>query len=1745
MGLHNFPRSLCAFLFCVLLTTANAQTVRYVDDDAQGANTGTSWTDAYTDLQSALAGSQSGDQIWVAAGRYVGNFTLKVGVEVYGGFAATETELTQRDWTANRAILDGNAVGSVVTSPSGATATTRIDGFTITNGSGTVLDPDLFTYGGGLYLNSSSPTIANNTITGNRAGVGFGGYGGGLYLNSSSPTIANNTITGNSADRYGGGLWLYSSSPTIANNTITGNIAYSDGGGLYLSGGSPTITNNTITGNGAGWSGGGLCLYYSSPTIANNTITGNSARDGGGGLWLYSSSPTIASNTIARNSAGGGGGLGLYSSSPAIANNTIMGNSANYGGGLYLYDSSPTMANTIVAFNSSGIYNNIDEWGQGTPTLRYNCVYGNSAYNYSGITDPTGTDGNISADPRLADPRYGNTHIQPDSPCVNAGSNADAFGDLDMDGQPRIQPFGGTVDIGADESDGKVWSVGPYIILRVSPVGDDTNDGSSWAFAKRTVQAGIDAASALGGEVWVQAGTYYERITLHPYAYVYGGFGSVETLRDERDWRANVTTLDGQQEGSVVTAREGHRISGIDGFTIMNGLASYGGGVALYNSSPTIANNTIAGNSATVGGGLYLEFSSPTIANNTITGNSAIYDGGGLCLDYSSPTIANNTITGNSTNNSGWSFGGGLFLSNSSATIVNNTITGNSAAYYGGGLDLTFSQPMIANNTITGNSAIRGGGLYLYGASPTIANNTIMANSASSDGGGLYLNGSYPTITNNTITGNSAPSNGGGLYLEDSSPRIANTIVAFNSSGIRRSGATVAPTLRYNCVYGNTAYNYSGLTVPVGTNGNISADPRLADPQYGHAHLQPDSPCVNTGRNADAFGDLDMDGQPRIQPFGGTVDIGADESDGTVWSASPYVIVRVSPLGDDINDGSSWAFAKRTVQAGIDAASALGGEVWVQAGTYQEQIILRPFAHVYGGFAGGEKVRDKRDWHANVTTLDGQWRGSVVTVRAGYGTVSAIDGFTITDGSGTAVDGDTHGGGLYVYYSSPAIANNTITGNSASSGGGLCMYSSSPTISNNTITGNRADYGGGLYLNGGSPTIENNTIAGNSANNSGTGYGGGLYVYESSPTIANNTITGNSTSSGGGLYVDHSSPTIANNTITGNSAGHFGGGLALVTTYATIMNNMITGNRATDGGALYFDSYWSPTTIANNTITGNSADVGGGLYLSSSTPSTPTIVNTIVAFNSSGVYRSSGTPMLRYNCVFGNVEYDYSGLTNPTGTNGNISADPRLAGLAYGNMHIQPDSPCVDAGRNLSTLGNLDIDSQPRIQPTGGTVDIGADESDGTVWSEGPYVIVRVSPVGNDANDGSSWALAKRTVQAGIDAASTAGGEVWVQAGTYQERSTLHFYAYVYGGFAGVETARDQRDWATNVTTLDGQRQGSVVSARGGFRISAIDGFTITNGSAAYGGGLYLYFSSPTIANSTITGNSAYEGGGLYMESSSPTILNNTIMGNSAYWNGGGLYLYGSSPTITNNTITANIASSNGGGLSLHAQSSPTIANTIIAFNSSGVYRYGTTGTPRLRYNGVDGNTAYNYAGLNDPTGTNGNISADPRLVRNPSDGGDGWGDDPATPGVDEGANDDCGDLRLQPGSPAINAGDPSFVPQPGETDLDAHARVLCGQVDMGAYEFGIGDYDCDQSVDLADFALWAGCMGGPSGAELRLANGEERMTQSFDLLNGASHEIGSQQFEIGNSCVAFDFDADGDTDVRDFAGFQRVFVGQ
>jgi hypothetical protein len=266
---------------------------------------------------------------------------------------------------------------------------------------------------------------------------------------------------------------------------------------------------------------------------------------------------------------------------------------------------------------------------------------------------------------------------------------------------------------------------------------------------------------------------------------------------------------------------------------------------------------------------------------------------------------------------------------------------------------------------------------------------------------------------------------------------------------------------------------------------------------------------------------------------------------------------------------------------------------------------------------------------------------------------------------------------------------------------------------------------------------------------------------------------------------------------------------------------------------------------------------------------------------------------------------------------------------------------------------------------------------------------------------------------------------------------------------------------------------------------------TFSENSADEGGGMYNIGSDPIVHNCTFSGNSAHTGGGMYNDQGDFPITNCTFSGNSATYDGGAMYnCCGSSTTVVNCTLSENSASQ-GGGI-YNSSSTPTLGNGIFWGNSdaggsdeSAQIHAENIADVAVTYSCIQGCSSY-CSDANDM-----NIGADPLFVREPNDGGDGWGDDPCTPGVDESLNDDYGDLRLIAGSPCVNTGNnnvdthaytPEIDPLP-DTDLDGRPRFADGDcndtniVDMGAYEFTstyIGDFDVDCDVDFVDYTIFA-----------------------------------------------------------------------
>lgn len=341
----------------------------YVDGDASGTNNGSSWANAFTSLQTALAVAQDGDEIWVAAGIYFPadgsepdpravSFELKAGVLVYGGFAGTETMLTQRDWETNITILSGD-LGipgdtsdnsyHVVQAINQLSAPLRLDGFTIRGGNANLMVGDGPT-GGGMLATRVSGTLANLVFMNNEAAR----KGGGLSIAYSTVTLENVTFSANVSGEIGGGLHEFESTLTVLDSTFSNNSAGVDGGGVFQGSLNSSYSNITFIGNTANHDGGGMAIFLGSPQVQDSVFSGNSASNSGGGLYVgASSSPIVTSNTLTGNNAAQGGGVYSFSSTGSFDDLLIFANTAHDGAGFYAYSGSPTLRNMALVANTA------------------------------------------------------------------------------------------------------------------------------------------------------------------------------------------------------------------------------------------------------------------------------------------------------------------------------------------------------------------------------------------------------------------------------------------------------------------------------------------------------------------------------------------------------------------------------------------------------------------------------------------------------------------------------------------------------------------------------------------------------------------------------------------------------------------------------------------------------------------------------------------------------------------------------------------------------------------------------------------------------------------------------------------------------------------------------------------------------------------------------------------------------------------------------------------------------------------------------------------------------------------------------------------------------------------------------------------------------------------------------------------------------------------------------------------------
>lgn len=426
-----------------------------------------------------------------------------------------------------------------------------------------------------------------------------------------------------------------------------------------------------------------------------------------------------------------------------------------------------------------------------------------------------------------------------------------------------------------------------------------------------------------------------------------------------------------------------------------------------------------------------------------------------------------------------------------------------------------------------------------------------------------------------------------------------------------------------------------------------------------------------------------------------------------------------------------------TLQAGIDAA-ADGDLVMAAPGTYVETIDYL-----------GKAITILSEGGADVTTIDGNWSGSVVTLSGGGSGETVLHGFTIQNGTGTidlvqfeafgggiyCVDSSMRisnclilendaslffsdlGGGIYCGNSSTTIENCTIMGNGSFDGGGIAGVSSTLTITQCAITGNEASGGGGIYVEDSSITITGSIITGNTTSGMGAGIdlylsdsiitdctitdnytnptqgeGGGVCCFAShSMAIDGCVITGNVAGGGGGIHCYNSSSIdITNCTITGNHAwGQGGGGIYAWDSSPRITSCLISGNRANYGGGFRCTWYCSPE-IVNSIISGNYSNFSGGIHSSES----GLTVNHCTVANNTGVESSGG--------LF--CGYDSSAAITNSIFWGNSGPEANEIVIAYSSQGIVnycdiqggEEAAAVQIGSTLN-WGDGNIDADPRF----------------------------------------------------------------------------------------------------------------------------------------------------------------------------------------------------------------------------------------------------------------------------------------------------------------------------------------------------------------------------------------------------------------------------------------------------------------
>ena len=1086
--------------------------------------------------------------------------------------------------------------------------------------------------GGLYAYKNSKVTVADSTFTSNSGSGGSGQGGAGTMSEYSVLSLQNVTVggigVGNTAVNGGAFSLGNASALQASGSTFTANTATQNGGVLYsfakyLPGVAQTrLLGSTFRGNQAtGGAGGVIYLTGSSRATFGSTesdgpsiMTGNSATTYGGVAMINSGDQVVFGSCIMQgNSASRGGGIYTSNQGRATIDHcSLVGNSATDAGSAIATVLDYTLGFTVVTVTNSIISHagdGVAVYGPSNVSVSYSNLFNNLEGHFSGgvaagsavlYLDPVFT--TYDGDSDYTDDNF---RLQASSGLIDqgtpAGRDLGAYGlltgenlsalssdDLDVDSMPDSWETEHSVSDAASDADGDTLSNLQEYQAGTDPnladtdgdgVSDSTevNDADVATSAinasdhRAIARAGRARGARLGGSFTLDGSrssdpngdvlTYAWRFVSKPGSSARVDGDLAATVRPSftpdvaGEYVVGLVVNDGganSAEGTVsIRALSATVVVGVDYGSIQAAITGAPEWSVIRVPAGTYTEDlTFATKALTV-----VSDSGPESTFVVGTGASSVVTFG------SSPegvVLSGFTVQGGiGTLVSGVTEGGGIRMTGASAQIENCIIRNNSAAK-GAGVIIVNGAPSILASRIVHNTATSsdGGGVFIYGGTPVIMHNVIAKNTARY-GAGIYSYNASSRVHFNTFAANAASSGGSGIQLQGGAADVRNNIFAYQTNGGCINVGSGTPAVETNLFYSNNGYVISGATLS-GTNvtatnpmfnaftAGLSASALLDD-----YRLKASSPAFDVADDylfsyADPTGATDRDGVssddalPDLGAYGGPL---ADLSARTRQ-------VKPSPAGDAL-------YTHYAAVATAISATFTGDTVQVAGGTYYERINF-----------GGRDITVTGSIDESTSILDGGAAGSVVTFAGSETAAAMLEGFQLTNGTGTVVTGRSYGGGIYISTASPTISRCIVRDNQAAVGAGVYAAGSNALMDNLTVYSNGTDvnglttalYGGGIALVN-SPGVEvSNTLV---QYNKASDQGAGIYVYNGTPgtaaSLTNVLMQENVTTKyGGGLFGYNADLVLENSALLGNqSASNWGGGAWLYGGYPVVRNSLV------------------------------------------------------------------------------------------------------------------------------------------------------------------------------------------------------------------------------------------------------------------------------------------------------------------------------------------------------------------------------------------------------------------------------------------------------------------------------------------------------------------------------------------------------------------------------------------------------------